>query len=116
MTHQHLDDLTVHGRTREDARRIMQEPIHLFSLASASEIQPLKAQGLEFGVPNPFVGNCPLTGIPFAAASEPIRHLGILLGRDTVLCRSSMYAAILRQKLLWDCNFYGTAKVELHYS
>ena len=108
LTHQHADDLTVHVRNRDAAHFVMQGPVQLFCRASAAKIQPLKAQGLEFGVADPFHGVCPLTGIPFAADSHPIRHLGILLGRDPLLCRGRMYAGILQrmERLVtqWACT------------
>ncbi len=49
-----------------------------------------KARGLHLGVLQPFVGADPGTGIEFVGPTEPIRHLGILLGTDVEACRTAL--------------------------
>ncbi|MFY7873476.1 MAG: reverse transcriptase domain-containing protein [Limnohabitans sp.] len=93
-THQHADDLTVHVATLADARAIMHGPIRLFCEASGAEVHAGKAKGLHLGVPAPFEGVDAGTGILFVGSQEPVRHLGILVGRDTEHCRQEMYKVI----------------------
>ncbi len=93
-THQHADDLTVHVASLADAQVVMHGPIRLFCEASGAEVHAGKAKGLHMGVAVPFQGVDAGTGILFAGSQESIRHLGILVGRDTEHCRQEMYTAI----------------------
>ena len=93
-THQHADDLTVHVASLADAQVVMHGPIRLFCEASGAEVHAGKAKGLHMGVAVPFQGVDAGTGILFVGSQEPIRHLGILVGRDTEHCRQEMYTAI----------------------
>jgi len=92
LSHQHADDLTVHVASLADAQVVMQGPIRLFCEASGAEVHAGKARGLHLGVLQPFVGADPGTGIQFVGPTEPIRHLGILLGTDVEACRTALYA------------------------
>ena len=90
-THQHADDLTAHVASREEGGMVIRGAIRLHCEASGAQMEETKAKGMEIGVAEPFVGLCPYTGIMFVGRTEPIRHLGILLGQDTELCRQQLY-------------------------
>jgi hypothetical protein len=71
----------------------MHGPIRLFCEALGMEVHAGKAKGLHPSVSSPFEGLEAGTGIRFVGSEDPIRHLGILVGRDTEHCRQEMYKA-----------------------
>jgi len=105
ITHQHADDLTAHVASREEGGLVIRGGIRLHCEASGAQMEETKAKGMEIGVAEPFTGLCPHTGIMFVGRTEPIRHLGILLGQDTELCRQQLFRDILqhmeRRAALW---------------
>lgn len=93
--HQHADDTTLHLRSIQDVAIALSEAVQPFCDASASRLNLGKVKGLLLGSAAGFTGTDPSTGIHFVSDTEPVRHLGILLGRDAALCRDSMYNAVI---------------------
>ena len=95
VCHQHADDTSLHVRSIADIHVALTEGVQVFCAASNSRLNVGKTKGLLLGSAAGFVGVDELTGVRFVPDTEPIRHLGILLGRDANLCCTQMYASVI---------------------
>ena len=78
--HQHADDTTLHARTVEGVRVLLNQAVQPFCAASGAKLNASKSQGMTLGGHHPLRGPDPDTGIQFVDTSvDPIRHLGVLL-------------------------------------
>jgi hypothetical protein len=77
--HQHADDTTLHARTVEDARVMLQQAVQPFCDASGAEVNLQKSWGITLGSHPQLVGPHEATGVPFVAPGQSVRHLGVPL-------------------------------------
>ena len=95
VCHQHADDTSLHVRSIADVHIALDQGVQVFCAASNSRLNVGKTKGLLLGSAAGFAGVDDLTGVRFVPTTEPIRHLGILLGRDAGLCCTQMYASVI---------------------
>ena len=104
--HQHADDTTVHTASPESAAIALSEGIQLFEEASNSRLNKDKSHGVGLGPLASMSGPHAGTGITFT--TEPVRHLGVMLGHDEAATAEATFtkrrAAIYTTIRTWAPN------------
>ena len=89
---QHADDTTLHVQSVADVLPALQLAVRPFCAASAAKLNVDKGVGRVLGSHAPVVGVHAASGIPFAAAGDTVRHLGVLLGSEAAQATSALFA------------------------
>ena len=87
--HQHADDTTLHTDTAESAAVAIAQAVHPFAAASNSKLNLSKSHGMGLGPLAQMSGMHEGTGVEFT--TQPLRHLGILVGQDEDAAAGAMY-------------------------
>ena len=98
---QHADDTSLHVPHVRAARTALEEAVQPFARASGSALSPGKLKGLMLGPAAGFTGRIAcLGGAFFPPASDPVRHLGVLLSAvDPAGAAAQLFQA--RRKVLY---------------
>ena len=98
----HADDTVLHLRTPADVATVLAPPgsVGLHCAASGAKLSTPKCQGVRFG-PHPELDPatrvCGACGVFFPPEQEPIKHLGIYLGRDPAAANSLTFTRLLHK-------------------
>jgi exonuclease III len=87
--HQHADDTTLHTDTAESAAVAITQAVQPFAVASNSKLNLSKSHGMGLGPLSTMTGMHTGTGVEFT--TQPLRHLGIMMGQDEEEAATQMY-------------------------
>ncbi len=97
-SHQHADDTTLRARTPAGVAVALDSSVALHCSASGARLNRPKSKGLLFGAAAP-AGDaahvCAASGVTFPPVQEPIRHLGVHLGRDAAAASQRTFGVML---------------------
>ena len=105
----HADDTTIHTRDVQGLAAVLSGPVQLHCDASAAALNRGKSKGLLFGPDQSSIDSatrfCAVSGLEFPPPQDPIRHLGIFVGKDSAAAHAQTFgrllAAVKAQAVHW---------------